>query len=466
MKFVFHMTVWGDEYIDQFINISLPTVLAKGNLEGFDYLDGSKFLIFTTEDGRKRLLDQPLFGRLKKLISVEFVAMDALIKNRKFDTVNMCQLEGVMRSIDFDALFFIYPDFVWAAKSFNNVAKRLTEGYKGFICPVPRLSEESFSGEFSPLKYRSESGVVSLENRDFVALCDKNLHQMMDTYEIQGKRFSAFPSNLSWKIANGRRLYHCYHSHPIAIRIDIENMNLFHRFSVSLDEDYMSSLFSSTDCLYMAQDSDEIAVCSLTPDEFNIGSSLLFEKDHIHDLWVWAERYASIFHRSLVRHPYRWHSDDIKHEDWIEAEQKAAHVIDTISERLSLPDTHVKYVDRKAYEGRRFHIKRLKKNRSYGSLTRYLFEPNDIDKLTLFHCGNRINFVVLARLRPIVSRIFNTFPFLASLYLISRKKWLFKKIGGSNGLRLSAINKSSVRIPLYVHLYNHLGIQLHRGKKK
>jgi len=464
MKFVFHMTVWGRDYIDEFINISLPTVLADGNLEGFHYLDGSKFLIFTTEDGRKRLLDEPLFGQLKRLITVEFVIMDALIKSRKFDTVNMCQLEGVMRSIDFDAVFFIYPDFVWSAGSFNNVANRLVEGYKGFICPVPRLSKESFSKVFDQKKVNSESGAVTIESREFVALCEPNLHSIMDTYEIQGEQFSNFPSNLSWEVPNAGRLYHCYHAHPIAISIDTENMDLFYRFSVSLDEDYISNLFSSTDCLYIAQDSDEIAVCSLSSDEFKIEASLRFEKDHILQLWVWAERYTSLFHRSLVRHRYRWHFDDIKLEDWRETEQKADRLIEIISERLSLPDNHVKYADSKAYAGRRFGQRRLKQRRSFGSLVRYLFEPSDIDKLNFAHLRNRLNFIILRGILHIVTGIFNGIPFLFTAFLIIRKKLILNTLLGRQLIyRFKmyketnfARNKSALQVPFYVESYNYV----------
>ena len=455
------MTVWGEDYIDQFINISLPTVLANGNLEGFNYLDGSKFLIFTTQDGRERLLDEPLFGHLQKLITVDFVLMDALIKSRKFDTVNMCQLEGVMRSMDFDALFFIYPDFVWAAGSFNNVADRLVEGYKGFICPVPRLSTESFSPAFNTLKFRSETGAVNMESREFVAICEQNLHPMMDTYEVQSENFSFFPSNLSWKIPNAGRLYHCYHSHPIALRIDANNINLFYRFSVSLDEDYMSTLFSSADCLYVAKDSDEIAVCSLTPDEFNIVSSRRFEKDQIHQLWIWAERYASIFQRSMIRHPYRWHFNDIKDEEWRGAEQKADGVIDIISERLSLPDTHVKYADSMAYEGRRFRHKMLKKRRLFGSLVRYLFEPNDIEKLNFAHLRMRLYFITLTRLTYLATRIFNAVPFLFSIYIKIRQTFIPRDLFGK-----FAKNRPAIQVPFYVELYNYVGKKLRRGRKK
>jgi len=466
MKFVFHMTIWGSDYIDQFINISLPTVLADGNLEGFHYLDDSKFLIFTNEDGRKRLLDEPLFRHLKELVTVDFVIMDALMRNRKFDTVNICQLEGVMRSIDFDALFFIYPDFVWSAGSFNNVANRLAEGYKGVICPVPRLSLESFSKVFDRQKVQAKAGAVSLESREFVALCDPYFHKMMDFYEIRSDRFSFFPSNLSWIIPNEGRLYHCFHSHPIAIRLDKNNPNLFYRFSVSLDEDYLSTLFSSTDCLYMAEDSDEIAICSLTPDVFSISSSPRFESDHIQQLWIWAERYTSILHRSLVRHPYRWHFNDIKLETWREAEHKASQVIETISDRLNLPSEYVKYAERKAFEGRRFRQRRLKKRRSYGSIVRYLFIPNDVGKLKFIHLRHRLYFIILTRLANAVTVIFNIIPFLGTVYLRIRKnsklvKW-FRRHSGKRSLEDSA----NIRIPFSVDLFNYFGNKLPQGKKK
>ena len=149
----------------------------------------------------------------------------------------------------------------------------------------------------------------------------------------------------------------------------------------------------------------------LASDEFKIAASLRFEKDHILQLWVWAERYTSLLHRSLVRHRYRWHFDDIKLEDWRETEQKADRLIEIISERLSLPDNHVKHADSKAYAGRCFRQRRLKQRRSFGSLVRHLFEPIDGDELNFAHLRKRLIFIFIWRIYYVVSKIFNNIPF-------------------------------------------------------
>ena len=452
------MSVWGHDYIDQFIGISLPTILAEGNLLGLPHLAESKFLIFTSEEGREQLQWEPLFQRLESLIEVEFVFMDALISSRKFDTANVCQQEGIARSLDYDALFFVYPDFVWSAGSFSNIVERLEQGYKGLMCPIPRLSSDSFSVAFSNKLKQLPSNEFSLAGSEFVAFCDPHFHHIMETYEVGQPTFSSFPSQLSWKIAGSGRLFHCYHTHPIAIQLDNQNNNLLYRFSISLDEDYISNLFMSSDQLYIASDSDEIAVCSLTPDEFSIHSTSRFKNDHIIQLWIWAERYAALLHRSMVRRGYRWHYDSTSTDDWREAEERAIKLIESIGSLLAMPDKQAEWECQSASLARSQRRKLLKKRKKYGSLVRYLFEPINVNQIDKQRVMLRVNNILMKKARYVVTIVFNVVPFSHSGYLKMKKLGWVKHLSQWKRMRYSpnqlALMKSTLQVPLYVEIYN------------
>ncbi|MDA8637306.1 hypothetical protein N9L49_01675, partial [Rhodospirillales bacterium] len=217
---------------------------------------------------------------------------------------------------------------------------------------------------------------ISIAPRDFVRQCDKHFHKIMETYDPDGDEFSRFPSQLSWKIPNSGRLFHCYHQHPIAISVDPMNLEYLYRFRTSLDEDYISSLFSTLSHVYLCKDSDEVAVCSLSEREFWIETVSPSQIDTRMVIWRWAERYASLIHRSFVRIPYTWHWDDVPDHLWSSVEEKANQIIGDIAERLYLPDSCIKVEDMIATRNRELRIKQMKSKRSYG-IGSSNFNPND-----------------------------------------------------------------------------------------
>ena len=413
MKCLFHTAIWGKEYVYNFLRLSLPTLLAKGNIEKSDWATDSLFMIFTTYECKEQLVSSPIFSTLSDRIEVQIVLIDKVVKSGKFDTLNSCQIEGLVRSREFEAIFFVYPDFIWSAGSIERVIDKLKEGYKGFLCPVPRVELDTFSPALTRLirKDGDSEGALTLPPREFVKICDRHFHSIMETYELDGELFSNFPSQLSWKIPGEGRLYHCFHVHPIALLVDKRNMEFLTRITVTLDEDYISSLFISTNLLHLSNDSDEIAVCSLTPASFDILSEAQFGTDRFVAIWRWSERYASTLHRSMVKKPYRWHWKEVDPKKWNEFEVKAEKLILSLGAQLSMPDSIAKKVDKSAFSNRQIRLSHLSRRRKYGSAQLRLFEPiNEFQKLAPLHIKFKHKFIDIVR-NVMQSRIFEYQPF-------------------------------------------------------
>ena len=59
MRVLISTAVWGEPFIDKFLEFTLPNLMSKGNLGGASWLDGSRFLIATTAQGAEQIdLDQ------------------------------------------------------------------------------------------------------------------------------------------------------------------------------------------------------------------------------------------------------------------------------------------------------------------------------------------------------------------------------------------------------------------------
>ena len=112
MKYLFSMVVWGEEYAREFLELSLPSQLAEGNIDGSSWHDGSEYLILTTKDDAEIIKVHPAFHLLKERINVRFAYRKPLTKGAKYKLASLCQMEAIRVGADFDAIFFSYPDFI------------------------------------------------------------------------------------------------------------------------------------------------------------------------------------------------------------------------------------------------------------------------------------------------------------------------------------------------------------------
>ncbi|MDA8638103.1 hypothetical protein N9L49_05780, partial [Rhodospirillales bacterium] len=88
MKCLFQLAVWGDEYVGNFLNIALPTLMAPGNLPTKLKSADSTFRIYITESGRESLLNSPLFVSMQNVINVELIDIEYPRQTNKFSSLN------------------------------------------------------------------------------------------------------------------------------------------------------------------------------------------------------------------------------------------------------------------------------------------------------------------------------------------------------------------------------------------
>jgi hypothetical protein len=353
---LFAAVLWGRDYVDNFVNGSLPTLLAPGNLGGMSPDGGSKLLIVTTEEDAEHFRAAPAYAALRRHIATEFRYIEKPHGRNKYEIVSGHQCRVIHASKDFDALVFLYPDFIFADGTICNVLGRLAEGYDAVVMPVPRAAEETIRPE---LEKHEKSGAIALEPRRFVEIAARNLHHSMASYFLDAKAFSAYPSTLLWRVADNALLFRCFHLHPIALRVQRNNPNYTTPFRITLDEEYLPRLFPCSDRIYFVEDSDEAAVCSLTESAFAPYPIHPWLRPNTALIAQWAEGSASVLHREFVRHSYRWHSGEVDSGTWMSAETGAADFVDRVLERLRIPDRVLQNEDPIAYKARLRRVRRF-----------------------------------------------------------------------------------------------------------
>ena len=107
---------------------------------------------------------------------------------------------------------------------------------------------------------------------------------------------------------------------------------------MTLDEWFLPRAFPATDRLYFIQDSDELAIISLTEEDFT--TPYLSENHHLNALFIaqWAESCAAPMHKTMFNYRTIWHEHDINHHDWRNVLERSEATAQEVRIRLSTPD--------------------------------------------------------------------------------------------------------------------------------
>src|SRR5688572_27172572 len=105
MRILFALVAWGNDYVRDFLDVSLPTLLAEGNLA--DAGPGSCLMILTTERDVRTFESDPLFAAVKGIMATQFVDISRLRTGDKYQFASRCQLEALRQSEDYDAVILL-----------------------------------------------------------------------------------------------------------------------------------------------------------------------------------------------------------------------------------------------------------------------------------------------------------------------------------------------------------------------
>jgi hypothetical protein len=116
---LFHLivTVWGQDYVDRFLDIALPSLLSPGNLPALAEYK-TRFVFVTAAQEQSWLRRSPLFGELENLTDVRFLSIDPQMYETSFQAMSAAHRIAGRESMEDGAhAIIVSPDFVISAGS-------------------------------------------------------------------------------------------------------------------------------------------------------------------------------------------------------------------------------------------------------------------------------------------------------------------------------------------------------------
>jgi hypothetical protein len=215
MKVKIVLPVWGDKYIETFINYIVPTHLDSSNIPHLSQTHKVKYTIYTTKKDMTRLLKEESLIILQKYASLEIKLLSPRRIKDVYGTYSFVHNNELKISAKNDeAVYLLNADILLSNNFFTTTLSIIKKGYKSVNIIIPRTDIEIFE------KYRS---LNQFETKKFKAdylikLWLRNPHKLMRYHFMNDKsNTKILPASLYWMNSKQGAYIRSFHLHPVVI---------------------------------------------------------------------------------------------------------------------------------------------------------------------------------------------------------------------------------------------------------
>jgi len=263
--------VWGHAFLEDFLRVTLPNLLANGNLRD---LKRARYRLYTLETDLWRLVKHPTFGALQAALPVTVITFAERWFSQiqeKYWVSNCCHQHAVIgANIRGTGLIFINPDSVYSQGSFAAMEAYAAKGYRAILISGPRMTKETALKDL--LKYLQLSEeirhpTISIPPRALVAILLEHLHPLMVDGFTDSGVVSDHWSSIYERVPGEGLIARQLHLHPLMVKP--ENARALPEGT--LDTTFVSEACPDPGTHVIIRDSDEIMGVSWSDAHDNAG---------------------------------------------------------------------------------------------------------------------------------------------------------------------------------------------------
>lgn len=262
------LPVWGGEYVRAFLEYSLPSLLAQGNLPAVAKQGTVAFLIYTKETDRAALQGSAQLRRLERFAQVEIITPGHRSKDAPdaYLFFSECYRQGLQRAHDRGAAcLFLTADQIWADGALKSICARSLEGWRVVLLAAPRVLQETVLPALDALRGEEGDFADRLAPRTLAKLAYEHLHPWDRSLFWNADGVGRPASFLYWDVPGAGFLMHCLHLHPVCVSTGNTEVPAF-RHTID-GGDFIRRVARDTGQCYIARSSDEVMYFSFAPAE-------------------------------------------------------------------------------------------------------------------------------------------------------------------------------------------------------
>jgi hypothetical protein len=298
--------VWGQRFVDKFMDYCLPSLLAPGNIPALARKRKVVHSIVTTEADRDRIVAHPAFARLRELAEVVFTCFpQEFLERREQSGYNFYHFYGlldhqsVFMASALQADLYLLPiDCVYSRDCLRNFSSYLERDAD--CCSVGSIEAiESELRAWLDVDTRRRANVLDLPSRELVQAASEHPDRYFRSLTMRpdNTEFCAHPRELVWPLADGLAI-HSIFMHPLAVSARLLSRP-FHAQHENVDFALLPRLLQGDGRLKVIEDASEAMLghfgAPVTRDEYLAGGFSIknFIEAHRYDYAVHRRFFAS-----------------------------------------------------------------------------------------------------------------------------------------------------------------------------
>jgi hypothetical protein len=301
---------WGEKYIGELMSLTLPALLAPGNLPYVASTVPCEVVILTEEAAFPRLFGNPTVGRIQALCPVRLVGLDDLIPAP--DKYGMALTYVLHRgfsdlgpSVTDTWLLFLNADFIIADGSLRNLIRHLAEGRRLVASPSYCVNAEAAVPELLG-RVDPSTRALTLSPREMAALVLRHRHNTIRGKTVNQPATSVrYMDQFYWLVDHATLIGH---QMPIAI-VGMRPERHLAEPNSYWDHGLMREFFPSTEPFVLGDSDDflmlELRSADVAQDQLQMGWP------DPREIARNTASFLTAYQREMARHPLTLHSADL-----------------------------------------------------------------------------------------------------------------------------------------------------------
>ncbi|TAK76566.1 MAG: hypothetical protein EPO11_04050 [Gammaproteobacteria bacterium] len=326
------LAIWGERYIKDFLELSLPSLLAPGNVPALASHYPVRFVFLTRTRDVDVFSDHPAIQKLKTYCEVDYLSLDDLITIENYSTTLTLALDRAIRSTGKKMLktyfLILMADYIMADGSLKGLMKYIQAGYSGICAGNFQVLKEE-TKEFFLSQVDQANHVMQISPRALLKYSLEHLHPVTvsSVYNqgvLHNYRANRFLYRHSSEVLVGR----FYLLHALCIKPEVENYHVGSSFDYSFIPEMCSS-----GRIAVIDDSDDYFVVEVQPKKhelLNVDHGPYQEKKLARALSEWTTKQ----HRENAKKSIYFHARDILPKEKLAIEVQINHFIQGLDKQL------------------------------------------------------------------------------------------------------------------------------------
>jgi hypothetical protein len=301
--------VWGHEFVRKFLDRSLPTLLAPGNLPAIAAVLPTEFIFLTLERDKPDIREHPAYGQLATVCAVRFEEIDDLVmRGNHSTTLTLAYAREIKRcgpsALD-TCFFFLVSDYLMADGSLAAVLTRMQTGASAVQVGNFQTVEDE-GGEWLDRHLTTGAGAVALPARELMRWALTCTHPATIANTVNNPVcHNKHTNRLFWRVDDNTLIGRFYLMHMICIRPEISDFVI----GASCDYSFVPEMCPSGNVVTIG-DSDEYLAVEVQPRDHE-ARFITWGPARPRDLAISLSEWTTARHRLNVHDTIVYHADEL-----------------------------------------------------------------------------------------------------------------------------------------------------------